>query len=65
MDHLLFHAMWNTIFTSVVQTWVLTSATPVVDLSSWRAQGGRFQLDAVWKMIPSCPMWCLWREIYD
>jgi hypothetical protein len=25
----------------------------------------RFQLDAVWKMIPSCLMWCLWRDRND
>ena len=24
--------------------------------------GGRFQLDAIWKMILPCLMWCLWRE---
>jgi hypothetical protein len=35
----------------------------VLDLfTCWRTLGGRFQLDAVWKMIMSCLMWCLWRE---
>jgi hypothetical protein len=27
--------------------------------------GDRFQLDAVWKMILPCLMWCLWRERND
>jgi hypothetical protein len=26
---------------------------------------GRLRNAAMWKMVPLCPMWCLWREIND
>lgn len=31
----------------------------------WKAIGGRFQLDVIWKMVLFCLMWCLWRERND
>jgi hypothetical protein len=55
VDHLLLHceiagALWNTIFSNVGLAWVMPRR--VVDLfACWRVPGGRFQLDAVWKMI--------------
>jgi hypothetical protein len=69
VDHLLLHceiasALWNAIFNSVGLAWVMPSR--VVDLfACWRGQVGRLHFDAVWKMIPSCLMWCLWRERND
>jgi hypothetical protein len=69
VDHLLLHceiagALWNTIFNSVGLAWVMPRR--VVDLfACWRVPGCRFQVDAVWKMIPPCLMWCLWREGND
>jgi len=56
VDHLLLHceiigALWNTIFNSLELAWVMPGS--VVDFfACWRAPGDRFQLDAVWKMIP-------------
>jgi len=69
VDHLLFHceiasALWNAIFNNVGLAWVMPSR--MVDLfACWRALGGRFQLDIVWKTISPCLMWCLWRERND
>jgi hypothetical protein len=66
VDHLLLHceisiALWNTIFSSVGMDWVMPSQ--VTDLfACWRALGGRFQLDVVWKMIP--PSSALWNTIF-
>jgi hypothetical protein len=38
----------------------------MVDLFTCRrAIGSRFQLDAVWKIISPCLMWCIWRERND
>jgi hypothetical protein len=31
----------------------------------WREQFGSPQSEAVWKMIPLCLMWCIWRERND
>jgi hypothetical protein len=65
IDHLLLHcktanAVWNNIFNSVGLVWVMPRM--VVDLfACWRVLGGRFQLDAIWKMILPCLI-CLWRE---
>jgi hypothetical protein len=67
--HLLLHweiasALWNTIFSSEGLTWVMLRR--VIDLfACWRALGGRFWLDVVWKMILPYIMWCLWCERND
>jgi hypothetical protein len=34
----------------------------VVDLFILGREVGRLLFDAIWKMIPSCLMWCLWKE---
>jgi hypothetical protein len=66
VDHILLHckiacALWNTIFNSIGLAWVMPSW--VVDLfACLGAQGGRPQFVTVWKMMPSCLMWCHWRE---
>jgi hypothetical protein len=57
-------ALWNTIFNKVGLVWVMPRR--LVNLfACWRVPGGRFQLDAAWKMMPPCLMWCLRREIND
>jgi hypothetical protein len=67
VDHLLLHyeivdALWNTIFSNVGFAWVMPRRGGRDLFTCWRAPGGRFKLDAIWKMIPPCFMWCLWRE---
>jgi hypothetical protein len=65
VDHLLLHcevasALWTTIFSRFGLSWVMPLR--VIDLfASWWT-GGRSQSAVVWKMVPSCLMWCLWRE---
>jgi len=69
VDHLLLHceiasALWYTTFSGVGL--VLVMPRKVVNLFVyWRAPGGRFQLNAVWTMILTYLLWCLWREIND
>jgi hypothetical protein len=41
-------------------------AIRVVDLfTCWRGVFGKPQSVAVWKMVPSCLSWCIWRERND
>jgi hypothetical protein len=68
MDHLLLHCeatcvLWNTIFSRFGLSWV--KPLRVIDLFACWWTGSRSQSAVVWKMVPSCLMWCLWRERND
>jgi hypothetical protein len=69
VDHLLLHceiasALWSAIFSLVGLAWVTPKR--VVDLfACWRGFGRQFSKRNVWKMVSSCLLWCLWREIND
>jgi hypothetical protein len=65
VDHLLLHCdvarvLWNAIFSHFSLSWVMPLR--VVDLFTCWWTGGHPQNVVVWKMVPSCLMWCLWRE---
>ena len=66
VNHLLLHcevarALWAEIFQRVDLAWVMPMR--VVDLlGCWRKMQGCHQVAMVWKMIPSCIMWCIWTE---
>jgi hypothetical protein len=68
MDYLLLHCevarvLWNATFSRFSLSWAMSLR--VVDLfACWRT-GSRSRSAAMWKMIPSCLMWCLWRERND
>lgn len=68
VDHLLIHcdiaqALWTAIFSRFGLSWVMPHR--VVDLFACWWTGGRSRNAVVWKMVPSCLMWCLWRERND
>jgi len=68
VDHLLLHCevarvLWNAIFSRFSLSWVMPLR--VVDLFACWWTGGRFWSAVVWKMVPCCLMWCLWRERND
>jgi hypothetical protein len=68
VDHLLLHcevacALWNAIFSRFGLSWVMPLR--VVDLFACWWTGGRSRSAVVWKMVPSCLLWCLWRERND
>lgn len=69
IDHLLIHcetayALWSSIFDLYRFKWVMPRR--IVDLFAlWRGQWGSSQKVALWKMILSCLMWYIWREIND
>jgi hypothetical protein len=68
VDHLLLHcevarALWNAIFSRFSLFWVMPLR--VVNLFACWWTGGRSRNAAVWKMVPCCLLWCLWRERND
>jgi len=68
VDHLLLHcevarALWNAIFCRFSLSWVMLLR--VVDLFACWWTGGRSRSAVVWKMVPCCLLWCLWRERND
>jgi hypothetical protein len=65
VDHLLIHcgvtnALWNAILSRLGLSWVMLSS--VKELMACWCLGGRTRSAVVWKMIPLCLMWCIWRE---
>jgi hypothetical protein len=65
VDHLLIHcgvanALWNAILSRLGLNWVMPSS--VKELMACWCSGGRTRSAVVWKMIPLCIMWCIWRE---
>jgi len=68
VDHLLLHcevarALWNVIFSRFSLSWVMPLW--LVDLFVCWWTGGRSRSAVVWKMVPCCLLWCLWREGND
>jgi hypothetical protein len=65
VDHLLLHckvatALWNTIFSMIGVSWVMPGS--VRELFAYWWPGGCSRSAVVWKMVPLCLMWCVWRE---
>jgi hypothetical protein len=65
VDHLLLHcrlanALWNVIFSQFGLCWVMLGLVRELFACWWT--GGRSRSVVVWKMVPLCLMWCIWRE---
>ena len=64
IDHLFLHCtvareLWSSVFILFGVSWVMPRR--VVDLlTCWQGSLGRHR--EIWKAIPHCLMWCLWRE---
>ena len=68
VDHLLLHcvvarSLWNTILSRFGLSRVMPNK--VVDLMACWWYGGNSRSVVVWKMMPLCLMWCVWRERND
>ncbi|XP_040992740.1 uncharacterized protein LOC121239540 [Juglans microcarpa x Juglans regia] len=66
VDHLMLHceiarALWSDVFIRIGLIWVMP-AIVVELLACWVMPDGAPQIKAVWKMVPICIMWCIWRE---
>jgi len=53
-------ALWNAFFSRFRLSWVMPSRLANLFNCWWT--GGRSRSVAVWKMVPSYLMWCLWRK---
>jgi exonuclease III len=66
VDHLLIHCevatrIWHYMFTLFGIEWVMPQK--VLDLfACWNHVGGRDLAKAIWRMVPLCVIWCIWRE---
>ena len=66
VDHLLLHCvfakeLWDMVFAMFGIDWVMPKR--VVDLfDCWQGKFGRLRNVSIWRAIPHCLMWCLWRE---
>ena len=65
MDHFLFHCeaasvLWSAIFGRFGISWVMPRRVSKL-FACWWSSGRRGTI-AVWKMVPTCLFWCLWRE---
>jgi hypothetical protein len=66
VDHLLLHCpfsreLWNMIMALFGVQWVMPCT--VLDLlACWQGSFGKHRLVEVWRCIPHCLMWCIWRE---
>jgi hypothetical protein len=65
VDHLLLHcdvayALWTNIFNCFGMSWVMPIR--VIDLFTCWWKFGRLRSASIWKMVPICIFWCVWRE---
>ena len=65
VDHLLLHcevdhALWCNMFSRLGLSWVMPSS--VLDLCVCWCSSGRTRSAVVWKMVPICIFWSIWRE---
>jgi hypothetical protein len=66
IDHLLLHCdvvrvVWSSFYSLFGVEWVMPSS--VLDLlSGWSTLLGRGPILRIWKQVPSCVLWGLWRE---
>ena len=66
VNHLLLHCeiaktIWDEVFKRMDMAWVMPETVLDV-LACWNSIRGMRQIKAVWKLIPTCIMWCLWQE---
>jgi hypothetical protein len=65
-DHLFLHCnlakdLWDLVLTSFGVCWVMPCRVRVL-VDYWQGGLGRQRNSLIWKAIPHCLMWCLWRE---
>jgi len=66
VDHLLLHcdvayALWSALFIHFGLSWVMPRR--LFDLFACWWMSGRPRSAAIWKMVPICLLWCVWKEI--
>jgi hypothetical protein len=54
-------ALWSAIFSVVALTWIMPRRV-VGFFACWRGLSGSPHSAPVWKMVPLCFLWYIWRE---
>ena len=66
VDHLFLHwpvasELWDMVFGLFGVSWVMPLS--VVGLfACWQGRFGRHRNRDIWKVVPLCLMWCIWKE---
>ena len=65
VDHLLFQCgkaywLWSLVFRSFEISWVLPRLVADTFFGRWNWFGKHSS--SIWNLVPSCLMWCIWRE---
>ena len=66
VDHLLLHCpiaceLWSLVFYFFGIHWVMPRK--VIELfESWQGMFGRHRNIVLWRIVPHCLLWCIWRE---
>jgi hypothetical protein len=65
VDHLLLHCdvastLWNHVVSRFGMSWVMPRRVVNLFACWWKA--GKSRSTAVWKMVPICILWCVWKE---
>ena len=66
VNYLLLHCpiaqeLWNLIFILFGTLWVMPRGVDD-EFACWSGKMGNSESGAIWKAVPHCLMWCLWRE---
>jgi hypothetical protein len=66
IDHLFLHCilakdLWDSVLLSFGVSWVMPCRVRML-VDCWQGGLGRQRNSLIWKAIPHCIMWCLWRE---
>ena len=66
VSHLFLHCpvaaeVWDMVFGLFGVSWVMPSSV-VGLLACWQGHFGRLRNGVIWKIVPPCLMWCIWKE---
>ena len=66
VDHLFLHCnlakdLWDSVLSSFGVSWVMPCQVRLL-VDCWQGGLGRQRNSLIWKAIPHCLMWCLWRK---
>uniref|UniRef100_A0A2N9EI09 Reverse transcriptase domain-containing protein n=1 Tax=Fagus sylvatica TaxID=28930 RepID=A0A2N9EI09_FAGSY len=66
VDHLLLHCvyakeLWDLVLAMFGMCWVMPGSVREL-LAAWQGKMGKHPKHMIWRAVPHCVMWCLWRE---
>ena len=66
VDHLLLHCvyakeLWDLVLDMFGMCWVMPGSVREL-LAAWQGKMGKHPKHMIWRAVPHCVIWCLWRE---